>query len=170
MKRSGLKYAIPALLVLLVGTGGASAQDIVFSMQASESCLSELAAEQDAAETCLGNSARACMADTDGGRAADGALACIQAELAGWENRMNGSFVQRQVMDQVADGEGAMPTPLEPLLQAMQGQWLNYRDARCDYIGFKEGGDEAFEERRDWCRLKLTGLQTLLLRGLVRNY
>ncbi len=169
MRRNGLKYAAPALLALWTGAGAVAAQELVFSMQASESCLSEMSGDTDPL-ACLGNSASRCMEETDGGYSRLGTLGCIQAELVGWEDRMNGSFAQMQVKDQIADTEEGAQEVFGPMLQKMQREWLDYRNARCDYIGAKEGGDEAFEERRDWCRLEMTGLQTLLLRDLVRNY
>ena len=64
--RNGLKYAANALLALLLGEGAVSAQELVFSMQASDTCLSERAEGIDPLE-CIGASASLCLDATDGG-------------------------------------------------------------------------------------------------------
>ncbi len=171
--RNGLKYAAPALLALLLGTGGAAAQDLVFSMQATDACVADSGHEGNA-EPCIGESANLCMERTDGGQSTAGMVACMGAELEVWDQRLNAAYAELMAREKAEDMEMAdleTTAPKQaPALLDMQRKWIAYRDARCDYIGTQWGGGTGTGPAVQGCYMVMTGKQALFLQRMLADY
>ena len=171
--RNGLKYAANALLALLLGAGGAAAQDLVFSMQATDACIDDSGHEGNA-EPCIGESANLCMERTDGGQSTAGMVACMGAELEVWDQRLNAAYTELMAREkaedkEMADLESSAPKQAPALLD-MQRKWIAYRDARCDYIGAQWGGGSGTGPAVQGCYMVMTGKQALFLQRMLADY
>ena len=150
----------------------AVAQDLVFSMQATDSCLAgmERADQQD---MCIGASAQMCMQDTVGGGSTVGMGGCLSAELGQWDARLNETYQRLMAKEKTHDAEMAdasyvVPKKAEPL-RDMQRAWISYRDTRCAYVGVQWGGGTGTGPAIVDCTMNMTAQQALFLQNML-NY
>jgi uncharacterized protein YecT (DUF1311 family) len=148
----------------------AAGQEVVFSPEATETCLA--AAEDALARTaCIGKAADACMAGPDGGSNA-GIGACLVAEAGFWEahrERAFGALIEietRNAAELEALGSAA-PSSIEAL-QAMDRAWAAWRDAACAYEVSQWGGGSGGGPAEAACVMELTGKQALALEAWLR--
>ncbi|WP_342075242.1 lysozyme inhibitor LprI family protein [Yoonia sp. SS1-5] len=131
----------------------ATAQEAVFSPEATERCLenSRLRAERVA---CIGASSGVCMADGGGSYAES---ICFSEEGVFWDDRLNAVYQERMAAARRDDKS------LADALLNFQRAWIVYRDARCDAVfaawGEGTGRSPALAE----CIMRTTAEQALLL-------
>ena len=148
-----------ALVLFLIGTGPAVAQDLVYSNAASRDCV--LAATTEGARLdCIGASANACMTDTPGGQTTVGMSSCLDRELTYWDNRLNRIYQRLRKQERAAG--------VEAELQQMQRAWIAYRDTRCAYAASLWAGGTGQGPAFLTCMMHTTGAQALYLRSMER--
>ena len=169
MTKNGWIYVLGILLI----SGAANAQELVFSMQATDACIADRGHE-GAAEQCIGESANLCMERTDGGQSTAGMVACMGAELEAWDKRLNTAYAELMVREKAEDKEmadlGSAAPKQSPALLDMQRKWIAYRDARCDYIGAQWGGGSGTGPAVQGCHMMMTGKQALFLQQMLTDY
>ena len=148
----GLLLALPA-----------AAQDVAFDGAITEACL----ATDAPSESCIGLAAEACMRDTEGGESTVGMGACLAAEAAYWDGRLNAAYDALRVRTRAVDAEtldyGVVAPSQAEALQAMQRAWIPFRDAACDYERSKWGGGTGQGPASAACLLHQTAMRTLAL-------
>ena len=137
------------------------AQDVPFSIEATESCL-----EAGRGEACIGEAAGQCM-DTPDGYTTVGMGACLGRELDWWDARLNAAYGRLMEIEKAADAEmkeiGATAPEMATALRAMQRAWIPYRDALCDYERSQWGGGTGQGPATAACLMTETGRQALWL-------
>ncbi len=173
------KQALAALWLGLAGISGifgiagpAGAQDLVFSMEATDSCLAA-AGEAGEGRACIGLSARRCMEASDGGETTVGMGVCLGRELEEWDRRLNAHYRALMARERREDEEmrriGASAPQRAPALRAMQRAWIAFRDARCDYVAAQWGGGTGAGPAGPECRMRMTAEQALFLRRMLEE-
>ncbi|MEM6587947.1 MAG: lysozyme inhibitor LprI family protein [Pseudomonadota bacterium] len=155
-------------LLILLGflATPAVGQDLIFSPEATESCL---ASTQDdhARLDCIGASAEACMRDTPGGNTTYGMGGCLSYEADYWDARLNAAYAEVIASARASDAEmkeyAAHLATQEANLREMQRAWIIYRDATCDYEYSQWGGGTGGGPAIAACIMRETGEQTLYL-------
>lgn len=157
-------------VMMLASAAPAMAQDLVFSMQSTDSCLADRDGTYDLA-SCIGASARVCMEDTVGGQSTIGMSGCSDAELGNWDARLNKTYKQLMSTEKAADTEmtdsGFAAPKQAPALRDMQRAWITYRDTRCAYEAAQWGGGTGAGPAFVGCLMQLTGEQALFLRQML---
>lgn len=160
-----MKNAIYSIVIAMAWAGGVAAQDVTYSDEATQSCLAD--ASGDACLACVGESANACMADTEGGSTTVAMGGCLDRERQFWDDRLNTAYSDLMAMYVSADAEAEADgwnTPAQaPTLKAMQRAWISYRDARCDFERAKWGGGTGGSPATAQCLMRVTAEQTLVL-------
>ncbi|WP_228408750.1 lysozyme inhibitor LprI family protein [Profundibacter amoris] len=173
MKRTCLKYAAYALLAMLPEAGAVAAQELVFSMQATDACIADSGHEGNT-EQCIGVSANLCMERTNGGQSTAGMVACMGAELEAWDQRLNAAYAELMAREKAEDKEmadlGSAAPKQSPALLDMQRKWIAYRDARCNYIGAQWGGGSGTGPAVQGCHMVMTGKLALFLQQMLTDY
>lgn len=148
------------------------AQELVFSIEATDSCLAESNILSDE-ESCIGISAQMCMQDTIGGQSTVGMGGCLNAELNQWDGRLNAAYQQVMANEKAEDAEmadmGASVPNKAAALKDMQRAWIFYRDMRCSYIGSQWGGGTGTGPAIVDCHMNMTGRQALFLQSMLNN-
>ena len=148
------------------------AQDLVFSMEATESCLAA-SSEASAQEACIGASAQMCMENTVGGQTTVGMGGCLDAELTQWDMRLNAAYNQLMAKEKSEDAEmaeiGSSAPKQAVALKEMQRAWIPYRDLRCAHVGTQWGGGTGTGPAVIGCLMQQTGEQALYLKQML-NY
>ena len=161
-----------ALALLLTLTAPpAQAQELVFSMRATDACLA--GAPRGTEEACIGRSAERCMAASEAGGSNLGAGLCYGKELEAWDARLNEWYRQalRKAREADADMAGMSFTPpsQEEALRQMQRAWIPFRDARCEHVAsLYQGGTGAGPASAE-CLMRETASQALYLRDIWRE-
>ena len=137
-----------------------AAQELSFSMQATDLCLDDAGHYDD----CIGASAALCMEQTPGGYSTVVTGACYDAERQVWDMRLNAAYQQAMAHARQADAENAGfgPSQVEAL-RAMQRAWIPFRDRKCDYERSQWGGGTGGGPASIACLMSETARQTLLL-------
>lgn len=128
-----------------------------------DQCLAGLEAREDK-RVCVGRAARQCAHSADEG-------ACLLAEIAYWETRMDAGFslalnrakgkdsdaqhLQLQARDQAA------------ALQAAQDKWMEFRTATCAFEQTLWGAGTADAPEVQACHLYLTAEQVFYLEAVA---
>jgi uncharacterized protein YecT (DUF1311 family) len=115
------------------------AQDLVFSMDATDACLAAGEA-RPSGESCVGASAAACMEASEGGYSTMGMSSCLSTESAEWEARMGLAYEARLAADVAFEAEYPGDGPLARTLREAQIAWAEWRDAGCAYETMAEWG------------------------------
>ncbi len=142
------------------------AQEMTFSSDATEACLAETTSVA-AKNQCVGVSATACMANSDGGETTVGMTGCLSSEWVYWDARLNTIYQQRRDQTKAIDAEmkeigATVPSMAESLLN-MQRAWITWRNATCDFERAQWGGGTGGGPATHACLMRLTGNQTLYL-------
>ena len=154
-----------AALTLLILSPPALAQELSFSAEATETCLSA-ASDQTAKVACIGQAAEACIATPDGYTTV-GMGFCYSEEASYWDDRLNTAFaelmrVERGIVEEIKSFGGF--TPDAPgALRDMQRAWIGYRDATCAYEYTTWGGGTGGGPANAACLMEETGRQALIL-------
>lgn len=152
-----------AALILVCWPGAVMAQDLVFSAAATEACL-EISQEPRA---CIGISAQACMAQTEGGYSTVVMGGCLDREREFWDERLNTAYAAVMAEARAADAEAAQtgqrPSGQAEALRDMQRAWIAFRDAACAYEYSTWGGGTGAGPAGTACLMRLTGEQALTL-------
>jgi uncharacterized protein YecT (DUF1311 family) len=165
-------------MILKIGTilvalaGPAAAQDLVFDMGATLSCLDRTSAGRDGRE-CIGRSADACMVATPGGSSTIGMGGCLDRELSYWDERLNASYSDLRASERSDDasyGGSAGYVSKADALRDMQRAWIAFRDATCDYERAQWGGGTGGGPATVACLMYMTGEQTLYLESVRADY
>jgi uncharacterized protein YecT (DUF1311 family) len=160
--------AVLAALAVLA-PGGAAAQQVLFSPAATEACL----ARADHKADCIGASAEACMAATEGGYSTVGTTACQDRELGYWDGRLNAAYQALLSRHQAEDKETralGLSGPLQAdSLREMQRAWIPYRDAACAYELSAWAGGSGGGPAHLGCLMRLTGQQALALEARLEG-
>lgn len=120
------------ILLLALLSSPVAAQELSFTTDATESCLSNNGHSGDD-RTCIGLSAAECMGQPDGSTTV-GMGFCLDSELSYWDKMLNGAYQQLMQARKVSDAE--LPSNLAiqaSTLRDMQRAWIRYRDARCNH-------------------------------------
>ncbi|HRO11469.1 lysozyme inhibitor LprI family protein [Amaricoccus sp.] len=149
----------------------AAAQDIPFSMEATEACVAE-AADLAGRRACVGRAAEACM-ETPDGQTTAGMGACLDAEWRYWDERLNVAYAAQMDLETATEQEledlgSAAPSPAAAL-RDMQRAWMAWRDAACIYEASTWGGGTGAGPASAECRLQITGEQALALEDRLRT-
>lgn len=156
---------ILTVAVLLVSTA-ATAQDLRYSDQASQSCVDQ-AGTPEAKRSCIGSSASACMDATADGSTTIGMMQCLDEEHAYWDARLNQVYKNVRADAKADDAEmaeiGSSAPKMAPALRDMQRAWIAYRDATCDFELSQWGGGSGGGPAILSCMLQMTGEQAIYL-------
>ncbi len=156
-----MKY-LAVLLVCMAAP--AAAQELVFSAQATESCL----ASGTDYRQCVGRSAEACMENTPGGWSTVAMGGCLDRELSWWDDRLNTSY--RFAMDHArkmdAENDGFGPSQMDAL-RDMQRAWIPFRDRKCDWARSQWGGGTGGGPAALECLMRETADQTWYIESVV---
>lgn len=150
-------------LALCVAASPVVAQDLVFSIAATEACLEEAvgAAERRA---CIGSSARLCMDATPGGNSTLGMIGCLDQEAQYWDRRLNETYRVLRAQTRQVDAEAPDFAPsLADALREMQRAWIIFRDTTCAYEVAQWGGGSGGGPARLGCLMRQSGAQSLYL-------
>ncbi len=156
-------------MTLLLGTfamgiSPASAQEVTFSSNATESCL---ASGKDAF-ACAGASAQACIDDTPGGYSTVGMGACLHREWEWWDERLNLSYgFALQHAKKFDVDNGGFSASQEEALREMQRAWITFRDRKCDYVRSHWGGGTGGGPASVECLMTETAQQTEFIEMMV---
>ena len=166
--------SVLALLPLTwAGPGGAAfAQDIRFTPEATETCLSS--EEGGHRISCPGLSAEACINATSDAYTTVGMSACFHLERDYWDARLNAAYGRLMANETAIDADAktygySAPPRAEPL-RDMQRAWIAYRDAACGYIAATWGGGTGTGPAYAECLMRRTAEQTLLLEDRLAGY
>lgn len=152
------------VLALSVLAAPAAAQDLVFSPQATESCLASDVDYRD----CVGRSADACMQDTPGGWSTVAMGGCLDREYAWWDDRLNTSYRFAMAHARKTDAENAGYGPSQvDALREMQRAWIPFRDRKCDWARSQWGGGTGGGPAAIECLLRETADQTWYIESVV---
>lgn len=153
-------------LVLLCLPVAVPAQEISFSMAATDACLA--AGEGD---ECIGRSASACMDETPGGfgYSTHGMIHCIDAELSWWQGEYERVYALLwDAARRYDEAEGKYPPPHRTDAAAdMRATWEAWRDARCAYETYDMRGGSGAGIIDVGCRLEMTGREVLWMRATL---
>ena len=154
------------LVLAAVLAAPAAAQELVFSTQATESCVA-VAGSYAAWRRCIGASAERCMKETPGGYSTVAMGGCTAMEADYWDARLNTVYQQMMARARQADEEnkeygGFAPSQAEAL-RAMQRAWIPYRDAKCAFERSLWGGGTGAGPAGVSCVMYTTAEQVLLL-------
>ena len=158
------------LTLVLMLAGPAAAQDVPFSIDATEACLAG-ASDMAGREACVGSSAEACI-DTPDGLTTAGMGFCLGAERDYWDARLNGAYEALLTIEDTAASElselgSAAPSPAEAL-RAMERAWIAFRDAACAYEVSTWGGGTGGGPAGADCMMRLTARQALMLEDRLK--
>lgn len=161
-------FVITAAVVLT--SAPVLAQDLVFSMQATDSCLM---AGTDSDMSCIGASAQMCMQQTVGGESTVGMGGCLDAERSQWDARLNDHYQQLMTKEKAEDAEmteiGSSAPKQAPALKDMQRAWISYRDERCTFVAAQWGGGTGAGPAAIGCHMHVTAQQALFLQQMLEN-
>ena len=163
---------IGALLLTVFPGAPAHAQELVFSMRATDACLAGATPGTEAA--CVGQSTEQCMIDSEGGGSNLGAGACYGKEAEAWDARLNDWYREALRAARAADadmtGMSFTPPSQEEALRQMQRAWIGFRDAKCDHVySLFQGGTGGGPASAD-CLMRETASQALYLRQILEEY
>ncbi len=156
-----------ALIILMIVATPGVAQELVFSPDATATCVAG-AADVDVAEVCIGRSADLCMTENgSNGSSTVGMGYCLSRELDYWDDRLNAAYKALRDVDRVHDAElddlGSAAPRRVLALRDMQRAWIGYRDAACVYEYSAWGGGTGGGPAVAACLMQVTGEQTLRL-------
>ncbi len=160
-----MKNGITAIFLAFTGLP-ASAQDIIFSPDATNACM-QAATNMHDRSACIGTSADLCMEQTDGGMTTVGMSSCLWAEYTYWDGRLNQVYKTAMTNAVQNDTEmaaiGATVPSVSDALKTMQRAWIPFRDAACAYEVSQWGGGTGGGPARAACLMRQTAQQTLLI-------
>lgn len=153
------------LVVTLMMSPAAFAQDLPFSPAQTEACLAQ-AGDGVERQVCIGLSASACI-NTPDGYTTVGMSTCLGRELEYWDGRLNAAYGALREIEEAGDAEmaelGSAAPKMAPALQEMQRAWIAFRDASCFYEVTQWGGGTGAGPAANQCAMKLTALQAFEL-------
>ncbi|MGB1235609.1 MAG: lysozyme inhibitor LprI family protein [Planktomarina sp.] len=131
-----MRLLLPFLFIFAC-VGSLYAQDLVFSQEATENCISE--SEQSGfVSDCVGESARQCVEDGPEEGFFANSKTCYNLEAQYWENELANTILRLKIKMQNNDaqldlqGDVAAQTVRQlPALEIMQQTWTQHRDATC---------------------------------------
>lgn len=150
---------------MLFVSGGASAQDLLFSPDQTEACLQSSGEANQ--RQCIGLSANACMSNSSGGETTVGMSGCLDRELQYWDARLNAAYKTKMSEAKAIDVEmadiGATVPSQSAALREMQRAWIPYRDGKCGFEYSQWGGGTGGGPAITACLMHETGEQALYL-------
>lgn len=157
---------ISRIALLLCLAGPATAQDLVFDIWHSKTCVSG-----GGGADCIGMAADRCMSDTPGGHSTYGMGGCLSAELDWWDAELNRAYQELRAAEKTIDQDEAEWLPAEAPKRAValrdaQRAWITFRDATCLYEQTQWGGGTGGGPAYVGCLLRMTGEQTLYLKSM----
>lgn len=157
-----MRYGFKPMILGVLFATAAAAQDIPWSAEATEACLSEATD----AGACIGVSAGACI-DTPDGYTTVGMGYCLGREADYWDGRLNNAYRALMVIERAQDAEmkelGSRAPSMADALRDMQRAWIAWRDAACVYEVSQWGGGTGGGPAYQQCRMEITGAQALAL-------
>ena len=142
-----------------------SAQEIAWSPEATESCLTD-AVDLPARRACIGRSTALCI-DTPDGYTTVGMSFCASQESEYWDTRLNEAYRALSAIEAERDAEmadlGSAAPSMSDALRDMQRAWIAYRDGTCAYEASQWGGGSGTGPAVAHCRMQMTGEQALQL-------
>lgn len=165
---SGARTALALVLapVMALAPAPVMAQDALrFDPGLIESCLAD-----EGGNDCIGVAAHACVADTPGGNSNAGMIDCFSREADWWEAAMEEAFEALLESEKLGDEwaasqpDGASRPSGVQTIRDVQRAWADWRDASCIYERLEWWRGSAERLVGAFCRLQMTGEQTLRLR------
>ena len=147
-----------AALMLVAMPGAAAAQDVIFDIAPTASCVAE-----GNGEVCIGAATSACFNANDAGFTTSGILQCIGQEHTWWDARLNRVYAELKADLAARDADTPDAPEQARALVEMQRAWIPYRDARCLFDRSEWGNGTAAGTAHASCMLELTAQQALLL-------
>lgn len=148
-------------LGLMLAAGTVSAQDVLYSNHATESCLAS-----GGGEACIGLSAEACMEATPGGWSTYGMSGCLNKEWEFWDKKLNAAYKVAMTSAKQLDSEHSGHIPRAEALRAAQRAWIPFRDKTCEFEYSQWGGGTGGGPASVQCQMVMTGKQTLYLQSV----
>lgn len=148
------------LLVLALSAAPALAQDSApFTVDPAivETCVADTP-DGDLAPSCIGAAANQCQ-QAPGGDTTIGIAKCVMGEHAAWDAVLNREY--KTARSQFAGD----PTAADSLRDA-QRAWIAWRDAECAFQYDRYGGGSMRTIAAANCRMSMTAMRALELRGL----
>lgn len=162
---SALISAVLASTVLPV-----QAQELVYDSAVTGGCTDALSSLPEK-RSCIGASARACMAATPQGQTTVGTGTCLTRELDYWDARLNavyGGLVARaKRIDAEFAVQGFNQPSLLQSLRAAQRAWIAWRDTTCAFERAQWGNGTGGGPAALSCHLHMTAEQALYLEFTV---
>lgn len=154
-----------SLWAVIHGPAG-HAQDLSWTPDATEACLTEAAQDAKARPLCIGRSAALCI-DTPDGYTTVGMSFCASQEGEYWDTRLNAAYQALSAIEAERDAEmaelGSAAPSMSDALRDMQRAWIAYRDGSCAYEASQWGGGSGTGPAVTHCRMQMTGEQALKL-------
>jgi len=147
-----LRHLFFALAFVLTACASPSAHADVLQADARilESCVAQAGADRAALQQCVGVMTRACV-EAGGGSNSFSDVLCRSAESLAWQAIVDARTEQISAADP-EDGQ---------LLAAANGQWVNWRDAECEYRAYEYGGGSGQQFDRVTCDLELSSSRAI---------
>jgi uncharacterized protein YecT (DUF1311 family) len=141
--------------------GSASAEDLIYSNDATEICLSS-----GGGETCIGIAADNCMEATPGGWSTYGMSGCLHKEWEYWDAKLNAAYKVAMASAKQLDSEHSGHIKRAEALRAAQRAWISFRDKTCEFEYSQWGGGTGGGPASVQCQMVMTGKQTLYLQSV----
>ncbi len=158
---------IAAFVVSTLLTVPTYAQDLPFSIEATETCLADLPRGADR-DQCVGAAAEVCRKAAEG---QDAMGPCIGQELAYWTARMQASFAmaisRAESKDFDARAMNIPPQHQEDALNALQDNWNVYRESACKFEQTLWGIEDSNSATALLCQMVLVAQQTFYLEAVA---
>ncbi len=150
-------------MTIMFGASVAQAEGTAISAKVIDTCLSSLDRESDK-RVCVGQAARDCAQAGDLG-------ACLNAEIAYWEARLNVGFGMAldRALGKDSDAESLELEPRDQAgaLRTAQESWNTYRSATCAFEQTLWETGTATSPESQGCHLYLTAEQTFYLEAVA---
>ncbi len=155
-----------AFFTLMASAASVSAQDVVFSPQATETCVTAGKTLHEK-RACIGASAKECIDALPEGNIVEGKRACLSKETAYWQARFDAAYDKQIAHAKSQDAKMAglgenVPSQAAALLDVRRS-WEPYREARCGFAQAQWAGKAEGLPAHATCLLVETGEETLYL-------
>lgn len=153
--------------------GPVVAQQITYSDQGLQSCLSAAGGNPAEQNMCIGGAFDMCSDISPNSGSTAVFAACADRELQFWDGMLNDQYGRLKAEARTLDDEADANLPRDQFsdgLRDMQRAWIGYRDAACLFEAVQWRGGTMTGPAVIACRMEITAKQALTLRNTKLIY